>query len=209
MLFRRGVLIIGMALALPWPAGAEVVDRIVAVVDRHAITLSEAERARRLQQLKGGEDVQMTQIVDQLIESYLIEREVKRYPGPPVTEEEVSRAVDALGVSMGSEEALLEALSDQEMDLDALEHLLRRQLVISHYLDNRFRSLIYVNDEEIREYYDGEVVADLITSAEPAPELEMIEDVIRQILVEKKFNERVDAWIESLRSRARVRKHIW
>jgi len=198
-----------MALALPWPAGAEVVDRIVAVVDRHAITLSEAERARRLQQLKGGEDVQMTQIVDQLIESYLIEREVKRYPGPPVTEEEVSRAVDALGVSMGSEEALLEALSDQEMDLDALEHLLRRQLVISHYLDNRFRSLIYVNDEEIREYYDGEVVADLITSAEPAPELEMIEDVIRQILVEKKFNERVDAWIESLRSRARVRKHIW
>jgi len=209
MLFRRGVLIIGMALALPWPAGAEVVDRIVAVVDRHAITLSEAERARRLQQLKGGEDVQMTQIVDQLIESYLIEREVKRYPAPPVTEEEVSRAVDALGVSMGSEEALLEALSDQEMDLDALEHLLRRQLVISHYLDNRFRSLIYVNDEEIREYYDGEVVADLITSAEPAPELEMIEDVIRQILVEKKFNERVDAWIESLRSRARVRKHIW
>ncbi len=209
MLSRRGVLIIGMALALPWPAGAEVVDRIVAVVDRQAITLSEAEQARRLQQLKGGEDVQMTQIVDQLIESYLIEREVKRYPGPPVTKEEVSRAVDALGVSMGSEEALLEALSDQEMDLDALEHLLRRQLVVSHYLDNRFRSLIYVNDEEIREYYDEEVVAALITSEEPAPALEMIEDVIRQILVEKKFNERVDAWIESLRSRARVRKYIW
>ena len=197
-----------MALALPWPAGAEVVDRIVAVVDRHAITLSEAEQARRLQQLKGGEDVQLTQIVDQLIESYLIEREVKRYPGPPVTKEELSRAVGALREAVGSEEALFEALSDQEMDMDGLEHLLRRQLVISHYLDNRFRSLIHVNDEEIREYYDAEVVPALL-SAEPQPELEMIEDVIRQVLVEKKFNQRVEAWIESLKSRAHIRKHVW
>lgn len=208
MLFRRGLLIIGMALALPWQAGAELVDRIVAVVDRHAITLSEAEQARRLQQLKGSEEAQMTEIVDQLIESYLIEREVKRYPGPPVTTEELSRAVDALREGMGSEEALLKALSAQEMDMDALENVLSRQLVISHYLDNRFRSLIYVNDEEIREYYDGEVVPAL-TSAEPQPELEMIEDVIRQVLVEKKFNQRVDAWIESLKSRARIRKHVW
>jgi parvulin-like peptidyl-prolyl isomerase len=208
MLFRRGLLIIGMAMALPWPLAAEVVDRIVAVVDRHAITLSEAEQARRLQQLKGSKQAQMTEIVDQLIESYLIEREVKRYPGPPVTTEELSRAVDALREGMGSEQALLEALSAQEMDMDALERSLRRQLVISHYLDNRFRSLIYVNDEEIREYYDEEVVPAL-TSAEPQPELDMIEDVIRQVLVEKKFNERVDAWIESLKSRARIRKHIW
>ena len=198
-----------MALALPWPASAEVVDRIVAVVDRHAITLSEAEQARRLQQLKGVEEAQMTEIVDQLIESYLIEREVKRYPGPPVTKEELSRAVDALREAVGSEEALLEALSAQEMDMDGLEHLLRRQLVISHYLDNRFRSLIYVNDEEIREYYDGEVVPALVTSVEPQPELEMIEDVIRQLLIERKFNRRVDAWIDSLKSRARIRKHVW
>lgn len=195
-------------MALPWPLAAEVVDRIVAVVDRHAITLSEAEQARRLQQLEGSEQAQMTEIVDQLIESYLIEREVKRYPGPPVTTEELSRAVDALREAMGSEEALLQALSDQEMNMDALGRLLRRQLVISHYLDNRFRSLIYVNDEEIREYYDGEVVPAL-TSAEPQPEFDMIEDAIRQILVEKKFNERVDAWIKSLKSRARIRKHVW
>ena len=208
MLFRRGLLIIGMAIALPWPLAAEVVDRIVAVVDRHAITLSEAEQARRLQQLKGSEQAQMTEIVDQLIESYLIEREVKRYPGPPVTTEELSRAVDALREGMGSEEALLEALSAQEMDMDALERSLRRQLLISHYLDNRFRSLIYVNDEEIQEYYDKEVVPAL-TSVEPQPELDMIEDVIRQVLVEKKFNERVDAWIERLKSRARIRKHVW
>lgn len=209
MLFRRAFFILVFALGAPWSSGAEVVDRIVAVVDRYAITLSEAEQARRMQQIEGGEDVPLTQIVDQLIESYLIEREVERYPGEPVTKEEVSRAVSALRDAVGTDEALLEALSEQDMDMGDLEHQLRRQLTISHYLDNRFRLLIYVNDAEIQEYFDKEVVAAAAASGEPQPTLEMVEDVIRQILVEKKFNERVDAWIEGLKSRARIRKHIW
>jgi parvulin-like peptidyl-prolyl isomerase len=209
MLFRQRLFILALALGAPGSSGAEVVDRIVAVVDRYAITLSEAEQARRMQQINGGEDVPLTQVVDQLIESYLIEREVKRYPGAPVTEEEVSRAVAALRESVGSEEALLEALSEQDMSMLELKHRLRRQLKISHYLDNRFRLLIYVSDEEVQEYFDNEVLAAAAAVGEPQPTLEMVEDVIRQILVEKKFNERVDAWIESLKSRARIRKHIW
>jgi hypothetical protein len=209
MLFRRGFLTLVVALGAPWSSGAEVVDRIVAVVDRYAITLSEAEQARRMQQIKGGEDVPLTEVVDQLIESYLIEREVKRYPGEPVTKEEVSRAVSALRDAVGSEDALLEALSEEDMDMVELEHRLRRQLTISHYLDNRFRLLIYVNDDEVQEYFDNEVLSAATAAGEPQPTLEMVEDVIRQILVEKKFNERVDAWIEGLKSRARIRKHIW
>jgi hypothetical protein len=209
MLFRRGFLTVVLALGAPWSSVAEVVDRIVAVVDRYAITLSEAEQARRMQQIKGGEDVPLTEVVDQLIESYLIEREVKRYPGEPVTKEEVSRAVSALRDSVGSEESLLEALSEQDMSMVELEHRLRRQLTISHYLDHRFRLLIYVNDDEVQEYFDNEVLSAATAAGEPQPTLEMVEDVIRQILVEKKFNERVDAWIEGLKSRARIRKHIW
>lgn len=206
---RMSVFTLCLALGAPWSSSAEVVDRIVAVVDRYAITLSEAEQARRLQQLKGAEDIPLAQIVDRLIESYLIEREVRRYPGAPVTKEAVSRAVSALRDAVGSEEALIEALSEQEMDMDDLERQLRRQLAISQYLNNRFRSLVYVNDAEIQEYYDKEVSSAAAVSGEPQPELEMVEDVIRQILVEKKFNERVETWIESLKSRARIRKHIW
>jgi hypothetical protein len=204
------LVVLGLALSLPWMlSAAEVVDRIVAVVDRHAITLSEAEQALELRALRGAEPLEPAVVVERLIESYLIEREVRRYPDEPVTPEAVRQAASALRESFPSEEAFYEELASKGMTRDSLALLLRRQITVTRYLDRRFRSLVYVTEDEIRNYYDQEIVPALRDAGRPVPERGSVTETVREILVEKKFNERVDSWIDDLKSRVRIRRYVW
>ena len=86
---------------------------------------------------------------------------------------------------------------------------MRRQLTITRYLDRRFRSLVHVTEDEVRSYYDSEVVPMARDAGEPVPERESVAESIQEILEEKKFNERVDMWIESLKTRARIQRYVW
>jgi hypothetical protein len=201
---------LGLLMSFPvtLPA-AEVVDRIVAVVGRHAITLSEAEQAMELRVLRGSEPLEPAVVVERLIESFLIEREVRRYPGEPVTHEEVEQAMDALRESIPSDETFYAELASKGMTEESLAFLLRRQISIARYLDGRFRSMVYVTEDEISNYYEQEIVPALRDVGEPVPQRESVTENIRQILVEKKFNERVDVWIDGLKSRIRIRRYVW
>jgi hypothetical protein len=205
---RKTVLGLLVSYPLTLPA-VEIVDRIVAVVGRHAITLSQAEQAMELRALRGAEPLAPAVVVERLIESYLIEREVRRYQDQPVPTEDVRQAVNALRESYPSEETFHGELASKGMTEESLLPLLRQQIAISRYLDRRFRPLVYVTEDEIRDYYEREIVPALRVAGEPLPELESVRDKIRQILVEKKYNERVDSWIESLKGRARIRRYVW
>jgi hypothetical protein len=171
--------------------------------------LSEAEQAVTLRVLRGAEPLDRATVVERLIESYLIEREVRRYPGEAVTSEDVGQAVDALRKSFISDETFYQDLDSKGMTEENLALLLRRQITIARYLDGRFRSMVYVTEDEISEYYDQEIVPALKDAGEAVPTLESVNQSIRQILVERKFNERVDVWIEGLKDRVRIRRYVW
>jgi predicted DNA-binding transcriptional regulator YafY len=113
--------------------------------------------------------------------------------------------------SFSSEEAFREALASKGVTEDALEQLLRQQIAIARYIERRFRSLVHVTEGEITEYYNDELVAELRKSGEqvqvPAPDA--VAERIRRILVERKFNERVDEWIQRLKARSLIRRYVW
>lgn len=186
---------------------AELVDRIVAIIDRDVVTLSEAERAKGVEALdRGGEPAELAEVVERLIEARLIEREVRRFTTEPPAEEEVSAQLAALRRSAerdGGYEAMLERRGLEERDLRIA---IERQLVINRYLERRFRALTYVPDDDIRRYFEDEVQPRLDTPREPTEE-EV--ERIRRILEERKFNERVDGWIEGLKERASIRRYVW
>ena len=191
-------------------AAGEVVDRIVAIVDREAITLSEAEQALQLRIVRGGdEDSPLAEVVERLIEALLIEREVARYPGEALDADQVEGALAAVRESFPSEGDYREALESQGMTEEALHALVSRQLAINRYLERRFRALVRVSDEELRRYYDDELLPVLRETAEPAPPVESVAESIRRILRERKFNQRIESWIEELKTRAHIRRYVW
>jgi parvulin-like peptidyl-prolyl isomerase len=210
MHFRFLFLVLGLGLSLPpCLTAAEIVDRIVAVVDRYAITLTEAEQTVELAKFRGNDALALSDAVESLIESHLIEREVKRYPGIQVSSDDIRLAVESLRESYPSADDFRRAVELQGLTDAGLEQLLKKQLTISLYLDRRFRSLVYVTEEEIQKFYEEELVPRLVAAGKDAPGRQSVEDGIRSVLVERKFNERVEQWIESLKSRSRIRRYVW
>jgi peptidyl-prolyl cis-trans isomerase SurA len=190
-------------------ARAEIVDRVVAVIDRDVITLSEAEQASEFRALRGQDALLLEDLVERLIESRLIEREVGRYPEEAVPEQQVDAAVDSLEASLPSPTAFSAALSARGLTEEELALLIRRQLTIQRYLESRFRPLVFVTDDEVERYYDNVLLPDVTAAGESPPPLASVEGGIRRILEERVFNQRIDEWIARLKSRSRVRRYVW
>ncbi len=184
----------------------ELVDRIVAIIDRDVVTLSEAEQAAGFLELRGIDNVELADVVERLIEARLIERDVLRFTDDPLPEERVLEAVASLREAFGTEDAFEAMLTERSVSEQELFSELRRQLTVTRYLERRFRALAYVTEEEIQSFFDAEVIPEL--PAERAPTLEEV-DQIRRILEEQKFNERVEQWLDGLKQRARIRRYVW
>jgi hypothetical protein len=187
-------------------AETELVDRIVAIIDREVIMLSEAEQAIWLVELSSDEDAGLRDVVERLIEARLIEREVARFTDAPVPDELVEERLALVRSSFPSAEALDAMLSSRGLSREELRSEVSRQLAVNRYLERRFRALTYVTDDDIESYFSAEVLPEL--SDERGPTLEET-DQIRRILEEQRFNERVDQWIDGLKTRSRIRRYVW
>ncbi len=187
-------------------AESELVDRIVSIIDRDVIMLSEAEQAIWLVELRTGEDVSLRDVVERLIEAKLIEREVARFTDAPAPDELVEEQIERLRSSFPSEAAFEAMLSSRGLSEEELYSEVRRQLTVTRYLERRFRALTYVTDDAIQSYFSEEVLPEL--PDERGPTLEEI-DQIRRILEEQRFNERVEQWIDGLKKRSRIRLYVW
>ena len=187
-------------------AEPELVDRIVAIIDRDVIMLSEAEQAMWLVELRTDDDVSLRDVVERLIEARLIEHEVARFTDAPVPDERVEEQLARVRSRFPSEEALDTMLSSSGLSEEELRSDVRRQLTVNRYLERRFRALTHVADDDIQNYFSEKVLPELADEREPT--LEEI-DQIRRILEEQRFNERVDQWIDGLKKRSRIRLYVW
>ena len=195
-----------LAAAGSRPARAgEIVDRIVAIIDRDVITLSEAQQARGLVEVRTGQPSSLAEVVERLIEDRLVEREVERFVGEPVPIELVDDAMSQVRVSFPDEADYRKMLARDGLTEEEVREQLRRQLAITSYLERRFRALSYVTAEEIERYYEE----DPELSSPLAPGLSAVSDRIRLILEERKFTARVELWIASLKSRSRIQRYVW
>lgn len=205
----RTIAILVAACLVPGASSsAELVDRIVAIIDQEVITLSEAEEALRVGRVRASTSLSLREVVDRLIERRLVAREVDRFTPTPVPQAQVEAALVDVKESFPSESAYEAALADNHLSEQELEAELREQLKVTRYLDRRFRPLSYVSDDEVAQYYENELLPQLPPGL-PIPDQEDYADEIRRIIEERKFNERVDRWIEELTARASIRRYVW
>jgi hypothetical protein len=106
-----------------------------------------------------------------------------------------------------SEPEFREMLARSGLSEDELSILLRKQIGVAQYLEQRFRPLTFVTEEQIAAYYRDELLP--AVQGTPAPELADVSESIRRILEERTFNARVEEWIEGLKERARIRRYVW
>ena len=122
-------------------ASAETIDRVLAVVAGQLITLTDVTAARDLglQATDNAADP-VRAILSKLIDRELILAEVDRYAPPEPTAEAVDREVERIRARFSSADGLASALARSGIDEKHLREIIRQDLRIRAYLDQRFAS---------------------------------------------------------------------
>jgi peptidyl-prolyl cis-trans isomerase SurA len=168
---RLAALVIGLAqinlLFLPTAVGfAEVVDRIVAIVNDEVISLYELNKATQpyIEQVRNSqypEDVERqltfevrSKILNELINEKLADQELKRQ-NISVSEKEVDSAIERIKESRAiSDEELRKALDAQGMTYEEYRQKTRQQVLRARLVNREVRSKIVITDQDIKAYYD-------------------------------------------------------
>jgi hypothetical protein len=172
-------------LLLAAPAGAEVRERILAVVDDRPILLTEVRVVERVLGLD------TPGALEKLIDEWLMFREAARIPQAAVAAEEEEQALRGL---LQSRPDLEGAVAEAD-----LRRLARRQSAILKYVNFRFRAQIRIGDDRVRQAYEDEY------RGRPAPPLAEVEEALRERLARRDLSERIEAWVKELRAAAEIR----
>ncbi len=163
----------------------ETLERILAVVERRPVLLSEVKLTGDLQR------VDERQALELLIDEVIMYQEARRFPQSRSSADEEAQALRdlqaRLGPSAASQEALLRAMA-------------RRQATILRYVAVRFRPLIRVSDDDVQRAYEREYHA----QANP-PAFAQVQAALRARLTARALDQRVESWVREIRERARVR----
>lgn len=205
----------------PWggeASGWELVDRLVAVVDDDPIFLSDLRRARLLNDM-GDRAVQVgetdpahrprhaesdRELLDRLIDRRLRLHEVERYGDSAISSARVEESLKAVETNLGGADQLDRMLAASELDRDGLRELLRRQLRVLVHVQERIGARIFVDQDEVRAYYDTTLKDEMDRQGSPLPPFDEVEEGIRNLLHERALNREIEIWTDELRREAKV-----
>ena len=159
-----------LCVFIPLYLAAEVVDKVVAVINDDVITLSELEEETNSvfkSITKENPGAPVTEALEKsreialngMIENHLIEQKAKKY-NVTVTDEDVKAAYEKTRSSMSlSPEEFKHKLEISGLSEESYRNKLKAQILQSRLLSFDVRSKIIVSDEMILDYYDENYTA--------------------------------------------------
>jgi peptidyl-prolyl cis-trans isomerase SurA len=150
----------------PFPAGAEWVDRIVAVVNEDIILHSEmekhAEDYRKAMKESGQGDIplylsaeQRSQLLEKMIDDKLLEQEAARL-GISISESEIDQAILRIQhINKVSHEEMLQVFKIKGMDINEYREQIKEQLMQSRIVNREVKSRVVITEEQLKKYYDA------------------------------------------------------
>ncbi|MBN2100766.1 SurA N-terminal domain-containing protein [Candidatus Dojkabacteria bacterium] len=160
-----------------------------------------------------GKRISMSRFYDKLQETYgntviaqLIDEELIHQEGKAqdvkIDEEEIDKEIETLESSYGGKENLDSELEDRNLTRDELRRQIETTLIAQEILGKE----ISITESEKKDFYDE--YKDLIVEGNDDPTYEEAEDRIVEILTEQKISEKVQPWLEELRSDAKIHNNI-
>jgi peptidyl-prolyl cis-trans isomerase SurA len=193
--------------------GADVLDRIVAIVNGQIILQSDCEDAiwydafvakRPLDRVDSAD---RKAALDRLIDQELL-REQMRTPGSAQpAEEEVEAQIREIRKQYEPKsdtewKALLEAHRLTENELRARVTL---QLELTRLVDIHLRPAANISSKNIESYYRQELLPQLRQSGAKEVPLAEVSPKIKELLTQQKINELLVAWLQDLRAGSKIR----
>ncbi|MBK5259587.1 MAG: hypothetical protein JJE51_08335 [Thermoanaerobaculia bacterium] len=193
-----------LALLLPLPAGAVTVERIAAVIDGQVVTVSEVSQLVEIRFFarKGdSEDEHRRNVLDVLIAQVLRLRDVERFGAQEIPTESIEARFAEIRGRFASPSEFEAAVARAELTLDEVRALIKRQLQVDAYIQERFLPAVFIGNEEIDEYYRTRGSSGTLSPA--------AREELRTALRSTRLAEEIDKWTARLRLRANVDVFAW
>jgi hypothetical protein len=187
---------------------AEEIDRVVARIENDVILLSDVRALSRYQQLVDGKSESDAQILDRLIDQWVVrsEAETSRFPRPSDTD--AQRAVEHLKKSFASPEEYQARQKTSGLTDAQIQQMAAEQLYLTNYLDSRFRPAVHIDPKAVEDFYNQGVVVRAKERGETPPTFEASRDYIQEVLIQQGITEEANHWLNESRDRIHVEKFL-
>lgn len=192
---------------------AVTVDRIAAVIDRQVLTVSEVNQMAELRffpRVAGrNDDDYRHDILEALIAQALRFRDVERFGAQDIPKDSIESRLVEIQHRFASPADLDAALARAELSPDELRALIKRQLQVEAYIQERFAPMVFVANEDIADYYNGPWRQQRVERGLPVPPLNDVREEIRTLIRSRQLDQQIETWTTQLRARANVDVYAW
>jgi hypothetical protein len=194
-----------------------VLDRVVAVVNNHAILASDIDDEIRLSVLDPGRGglgiLTRERALDQLIARSLIEQQIREEdlqsvaPSPAEVDVrlmEIRKELPAcVRQNCASETGWTTFLSAHGLTQERVRAYLRYRLEILRFIEERFRQGIQISPQDVQTYYNDTLLPQY-AKGEAIPPIDQVAKRIEEILLQQRVNALFDGWLGNLRKQGEV-----
>lgn len=191
---------------------AVTVDRIAAVIDRQVLTVSEISQMvaiRFFPRAAEGEDEHRREVLDALIAQALRYRDVERFGAQDIPRDTIEARLLEIERRFASRAEFEAALAAAELSADELQALVKRQLQVEAYIQERFAPLVFVSADDIEEYYAGPWSQQRRERGLPVPPLAQVREEVRDAVRSSLLTQQIERWTTQLRAQASVDVFAW
>jgi len=184
----------------------ELIDRVAARVENDIILLSDVRHLGRYQMLVDGKSETEAQLLDRLIDQWVVQNEAdaSRFPRP--TDAEIDQGVAALKKSFPSLQEYEERRKQSGLSEAQVRDKIATQIHLTNYLDSRFRPSVQVDARAIEDFYKSAVLPRAKARGQEPPSLEASREVIQEALIEQSIDAQAEQWLRESRSRIHVER---
>jgi hypothetical protein len=204
--------LLSLLMLIAVPVTAVTIDRVAAVVDRQVLTVSEISQMVEIRffgRTQTSDDEHRRDVLEALITQALRQRDVERFGAQDIPRDTIDARLLEIRGRFNSDEEFQAALERAELTLEEVQTLVKRQLQVEAYIQERFTPLVFLTAEEIEEYYRTAWTRQRRDRGLPVPPLAQVREEIRLALRASRLKGEVDRWTAQLRTRATVDVYAW
>lgn len=199
-------------------AGAtQVVDRMVAVVNKHVILESELDQALRVEYLMQGKSLDKatpadsSAALDRLIDRALLDQQIPHPEMLAPTPEELASQLKEVRQQLpgaATDEGWRGLLASYGLTQQDVEDSVITEVRTLRFVDLRFRGLVRIDKSEISTYYQQTFLPQVRGKGGSEPPLAEVSGQIEKILAEQSVSDMLNHWLETLHAQAHIEKMI-
>jgi hypothetical protein len=192
-------------LAAAIPVGAQLLDRVIAVVSGTVVMLSDARAALTLGLFEPGAARDPVEAAMRwLIDRQLVLDEAGRGDRADVDPAALEQALGAGKQRFASDADYRRALAGLGLDENGVQRFVRDTLAARFYVDRRFESVLPATEEELRAYYASHA-AQFTRNGRQLSYDDALADLTAMLQRERRLQAEA-GWMERLRRRADIRE---